>query len=449
MILVTRGGYVTQSTVFLLIGALLAGVVSCVEPEPPAAALPIPAEVARIKVSGNVPGLVVCDMDQDGQDDLVVADTFAGTYPRNDSGEIRVLKGPIGSGGWYDLPAMLVLRGQEPFRRFGTTMTTADLDGDGFADLVLRAETSADGTGKICVVSGKLRGEHDIESSAFLTITGPATLGQALIGLDYNGDGIEDLIVSAPLRSEVYVVLGARAGHVRLPDEADAILYTDTGSLGWSAASGDFDGDGVPDLAFSEPVSDTVFVVPIGVMGRHHVADVARAAIRSSELKDDIVGVEALPGPGGDSAGLLLRSRRTDVEQAGTLFVLDGPVLGDVDARSDSTMTLEYVAPVLGSTGMWVRPGATDPWMLAVGTPGRSQIPHSGLKGALWLVSRDLQGTLDLEPATLGQQGWSLMAQDVDSDWMGRDVLTGRLTGPDTQNLIVSAKGAILILAWP
>lgn len=421
----------------------------CVEPEPPPTTPPVPVELARIEVGDNVPVPRVEDIDQDGQDDLIIADLFAGSYPYTESGEVRVLSGPIASGNWKDLPALLVLRGEAPFRHFGSTLASSDLDDDGTADLVLRADTSADGVGKACVVSGALRGEHTIESSAFLTITGPATLGQAMVGLDYNEDGFQDLIVSAPVRSEVYVILGPRSGSLQLPDDADAVFYTENGSLGWTVTSGDFDGDGKPDLALSEPSGDAVFVVSTGALGRHRVEDLALATIRSHEERDDLTGSELLTSTTGPAAGLFIRSRRTDLEQAGAIFILEGPLIGDLDARRDARLVLEYSAAVLGTTGTWVCPSPTGPWLLAVGTPGQSQIPQSDLKGALWLLSEDLHGTVVLNSQALGEQAWCLRAHEVDMDWLTRDLLTGSLIERDRQNLVLSGQGGVVVLGWP
>src|SRR5690606_20682114 len=118
------------------------------------------------------------------------------------------------------------------------------------------------------------------------------------------------------------------------------------------------------------------------------------------------------------------------------------------DVRSDSYMTLSYVAALLGSSGARVQPASTGPSLLAVGTAGQSQIPDSSLKGGLWLLPPNLQGDVSLEPAAIEGLGWHLRPQEVDLDWLGRDVLTGRLSDPNTQNVILTAKGAVLVLGW-
>jgi hypothetical protein len=301
--------------------------------------------------------------------------------------------------------------------------------------------------GTVCVVSGASRGEQTIESAAFLTVTGPSTLGQAMISLDYNADGVDDLLVSCPVRSEVYVVLGPRTGQIELPQDADAVLFTESGSLGWTATGGDFDGDGSIDLALGEPISDSIFLVPGGLMGRRAATEAAWAVVRSSVPTDDLVGVDALPSSEGGPPALLVRGRRTDSEQTGMVFVLDSPITGNADVRRDSLLSLEYVAAVLGAST--VRLSAGSPDLLAIGTPGRSQIPDSNLKGGVFLFGPDLQGETRLEPAELASLAWYLRPQDVDLDWLGRDVLTGRVTDPATGNLLVSAKGAVLVFALP
>ncbi|HOJ73873.1 MAG TPA: hypothetical protein PLV57_05790 [Phycisphaerae bacterium] len=435
---------------FLSTSLLLAGVVACVSPasDPSAAGPPEPVELARIDVGKNVPVVMAKDLDGDGLDELIVADPAAGSYPRSAAGRVRVLSAPVTSGDWSELPALLVLRGEQPFRRFGSALAAVDLDGDGVSDIALRAETSPEGEGTVCVFSGTLRGDHGMPSAAYLTLTGPATLGQGMVAVDYDGNGVDDLVVSCPLRSEVYVVLAPRLGHVRLPQDADAILATQSGSLGWTLAAGDFDGDGGLELAVAEPASDTIYVAPVGLMGRQDIDAIARAVIRSGSATDHLVGADALERPDG-GAWLFVRSRRVDVTMAGTLLLLDGPLTGEMDVRRDAYMSLEYAAPVLGASAAWIRPGGDDGDFLVLATPGRSNIPYSNLKGGLWLLSVDGLGHGVLDPHALGTVGRHLPPQQFGLDWLARDLLIGRPLAPNTTHLIATANGAVVVLGWP
>jgi hypothetical protein len=250
------------------------------------------------------------------------------------------------------------------------------------------------------------------------------------------------------LRSEVYVVLGPRSGDLRLPEDADAILATESGSLGWTVEGGDFDGDGVSELAVTEPVSDTIYVAPAGLMGRHAIDQVARAVIRSGSPTDHLVGADALEHPGA-GAGLLVRTRRMDVNMTGTLFLLAGPLTGELDVRRDAYMALEYTAPVLGASAAWIQLAGEGGELLAIGTPGRSNIPQSNLKGGLWLLPAAGPGPGILDPDAIGSLGRHLPPHDFGLDWLARDLMTGRPLAPNTTHLIVTANKTVLILGWP
>jgi len=278
-------------------------------------------------------------------------------------------------------------------------------------------------------------------------LEGPPTLGQALAVMDYDGDGDDDLLVSCPVRSEVYVILGPREGNLVLPDDADAVLEGGTGSLGWTMSVGRFGPNGEAQLAVAEPVREVVFIVPPGTLGRFAVTDVATGVIHSSNPMDNVLGCEGTTGPTGVADRLIVRVRRTDSEQYGTVFVLTPPIVGDVDLREDVSLTLEPVfigrtmSPAIGL------PSASLGPVLALGFPDQTQLPESSLTGQVWVIPSGLQGTRGLNPADLGQY-WDIRAQDVGLSLFGITVRFAALSAPNRSDLLVTASGAVVVYSW-
>ena len=159
------------------------------------------------------------------------------------SGSARVFSGSDGS-------VLYNFNGDSAGDWFGRWVSGAgDVNADGFADLIVGAPRGNNSTGSARVLSG-------IDGSTLYTFNGDAAedlFGQSVSGAgDLNGDGFADLIVGAPGERLAYTRI---PGYARVLSGIDgSVLYNFQGNsandeFGISVSStGDVNGDGTPDL---------------------------------------------------------------------------------------------------------------------------------------------------------------------------------------------------------
>ncbi len=159
----------------------------------------------------------------------------------------------------------------------GATGELADINGDGFLDLIVGAGFAENGedVGKVYVFfgdgDGNFNGSPILDAAnADIIITGANSqdfFGASVAIGDINGDGRPDLIVGAPGTDfaaidagSVYVFLNAGAPSYFPTSAASANRRIDgnrvLGEFGSFVAIGDFNNDGRPDLAVGAPLID-------------------------------------------------------------------------------------------------------------------------------------------------------------------------------------------------
>jgi hypothetical protein len=150
-----------------------------------------------------------------------------------------VLSGPDGVGGAFG----------------GSVGCAGDVNGDGYADVAVGA-IGVMGTGRVYVYLG---GASGLGATAGATVTGPdgqqGAFGRSMSAGDVNGDGYFDLAIGAdtvygptPNYGRAYIVLGGPTGLAATP--ATTLTGPDGGNFGCSVAvAGDMNGDGYADLA--------------------------------------------------------------------------------------------------------------------------------------------------------------------------------------------------------
>jgi hypothetical protein len=215
----------------------------------------------RAQTFGDNLGISVAaagDVNNDGFDDLIIG-ARSNDAPGVQAGRAYLLLGPV-SGNLTDAQAHATVSGSE-FEELGFSVASADLNDDGFSDLVLGAyRWSAAGFGRAYVFYGPVSGHH-ASASADAIITGEFAnddLGTSVASAgDFNGDGTDDLIVGAPHfpievtdPGRAYIFFGPISGSMSA-GAADIILHgeVDNDQFGSSVASaGDVNGDGVGDV---------------------------------------------------------------------------------------------------------------------------------------------------------------------------------------------------------
>jgi subtilisin family serine protease len=259
----------------------------------------IPAVTGGAENGDHFGGALSCgDYDGDGFDDLAIGAPGEDVGAIADAGAVNVLYGSssgltgVGDQLWYQgLPG--VLGAAEGGDGFGSALSSGDYDGDGFDDLAIGAPGEDVGAtmdaGAVNVLYGSLSGLTAIGDQLWQQgaagVLGAAEAGDrfsdSLASGDYDGDGIDDVAIGAPGEDvgaivdagAVNVLYGSLSGLTGVGDQlwqqgaAGVLGAAEAGDhFSDSLASGDYDGDGIDDLAIGAPQEDVGAIVDAGAV---------------------------------------------------------------------------------------------------------------------------------------------------------------------------------------
>jgi hypothetical protein len=218
--------------------------------------------------------LSIADVNGDNWPDIIVASCLAEPLGGLRKGELTIVWGGYpslsGSISLASSSGMSHIYGPVDGDPIYCSVASGDFNGDGFDDILWGHPRSpaAERNGKVYMIPGRDAFPAIIDLEAppndVVLITGHDSggyLGTCLRGADFNGDGIDDLVLSAPgmINAEVYVIAGSSClltsywtgtdapGMTRM---IDAEQYRNTG---YSVAVGDIDMDGRDDLVLGAP----------------------------------------------------------------------------------------------------------------------------------------------------------------------------------------------------
>ncbi|XP_037700492.1 phosphatidylinositol-glycan-specific phospholipase D isoform X2 [Choloepus didactylus] len=248
-----------------------------------------------------------------------------------------------------------------PYARLGWAMTSADLNQDGYGDLVVGApgysRLGRIQIGRVYLLYGNDLGlppvDLDLDKEAHRILEGfqpSGRFGSAVAVLDFNKDGVPDLAVGAPsvgseqltYRGEVYIYFGSKEG--RMPSSPNITISCQDiyCNLGWALLATDMNGDREPDLVIGSPFA------PGGGKQRGIVAAFYSATSQNDKEKLNVEAADWLVRGEEDFAwfgyslhGVSMNSR--------TLLLVGSPTwknagrLGHLSHRSDEKLSLGRV----------------------------------------------------------------------------------------------------------
>lgn len=209
------------------------------------------------------------DLDGDGRSDLVVA-AERQDDPATSEGRVFIYAGQSSPTGVASVPSWVLPNpAHQAEGHFGSSLALGDFDGDGYADLAITAD-GQDQVGRVFLYRGRPDGVSAVPVAA-LDAPQAATgdrFGNPLASGDFDGDGYADLAVGAPQEDigglnavgRVYLYHGGPDG---IADKSTPwrVLDNPTGVMasfyGIELATGDFNCDGIDDLAVASPYHDS------------------------------------------------------------------------------------------------------------------------------------------------------------------------------------------------
>lgn len=294
------------------------------------------------------------DVNGDGVTDLIVGSSGASPLGRQGIGEIEIFWGGTGLDGVFDLGdstgGVSRIFGEGPYVGLFMRLTSGDYNGDGYADIAMgltQKPPFINPDGIVYIIFGRadfpdtldLRTAPEGVTRIYSVPGSDGWLGIASTSADVDGDGYDDLVVSAPFfytEGMIYVVFGRES----FPD---AIFLGGTSTRvtrivgptapeapGSGLAVGDVNNDGLHDILIGSPAYDTSFAggkVTL-IYGRPAFPD-------TIDLANAIVGiVRFFPEPNNATSTSLGERERMAISD------IDGDGFGDIIVSSPSISPL-------------------------------------------------------------------------------------------------------------
>ncbi|MGQ0553398.1 MAG: FG-GAP-like repeat-containing protein [Planctomycetota bacterium] len=211
--------------------------------------------------------VAVTDLDGDGVDDLIVAETLEDPPPANGTAWLHVY---AGSSTFVTVPALSVASwgGGVANALFGRCLAIGDFDGDTYIDFAVGLANAPIGA---LVNAGRIDVFWGPDFSTRTEITGPAPaqndfFGSAIVAIDVNADGLVDLVEGSG-RANLPGATQSGKVHVLIGPDLQ-VLATIPNPLALSNArfaeglhAADLDGDGFPEIIAAD-VKNRLFVLP-------------------------------------------------------------------------------------------------------------------------------------------------------------------------------------------
>jgi hypothetical protein len=377
--------------------------------------------------------------------------------------------------------------------QFGTAATSGDFNSDGFADAALGAPGKDGSSGAVFIFPGSVNG-NGITTGFFITQShaGQANeegdqFGTAVAAGDFNSDGFVDLAVGAPGKGSgsgaVFIFPGSVNGLTCLPRElcpttittGFLITQTDAGEVdedgdqfGAALAVGDFDGDGIEDLAVGAPGdrlgavrAGSVFVFsgsgagittgfPITQTDAGEVneeGDQFGAALAAGDIVGDVFQ-ELLVGAPGEAPGA--------DPKAGRVFIFPGAAGGFTPGFFITQTDAGEVNEAGDQFGAALAVGDFNgDWLgdLAVGAPGDDPAAAAAKTGSVFIFTGSAAG-ITAGPIKVITHADLTDAEDVadvkplaDGDQFGAALAVGKFNDDMFDELLVSAPGKAAVVA--